>query len=125
VDIEVHAVATNEDNWSIGSLTGSALSGELAASVTSFAEVTRTRTLSLELDGTVVDTQSVMLEPGQTAVVEFAPLTLQSGANPVRVVMSPPDSLPGDDVRMLALNRPEPHPVLVVSGELTTQDTRF
>jgi hypothetical protein len=26
---------------------------------------------------------------------------------------------------MLALNRPEPHPVLVVSGELTTQDTRF
>jgi hypothetical protein len=125
VDIQVHAVATNEDNWSIGSLTGSALTGELVASVTSFAEVARTKTLALELDGTVVDTQSVTLEPGQTTAVEFAPLTLKSGANPVRVVMSPSDSLPGDDVRMLALNRPEPHPVLVVSGELATQDTRF
>jgi hypothetical protein len=125
VDIEVHVVGPDEDNWSIGTLSGSALTGELAASVTSFASVARQKTLSLELDGTVVDAQRLTLEPGQTAAVEFAPLELRSGANPVRVVMSPPDAQPGDDVRMLALNRPEPHPVLVVSGALTMNDTRF
>jgi hypothetical protein len=125
VEIEIHAVGADEANWSVGALNGSALTGELAASVTSYADESRQQTLSLELDGTVVDSQTVMLEPGQTAVVEFAPLTLQSGANPVRVVMSPSDALAADDIRMLALNRPEPHPVLVVSGELNAKDTRF
>jgi hypothetical protein len=40
--------------------------------------------------------------------------------------MTPNDTLAADDVRMIALNRPVPHPVLVVSGEMSgTGDTRF
>jgi len=126
VEIVVHAVGADEPNWSVGSLFGSALTGELAATVTSHAAAAADRTLEIELNGNVVDRQRVTLEPGSEAVVEFAPLTLQSGANRVRVIMQPGDMLAADDVRMLALNRPVPHPVLVVSGELGgTGDTRF
>ena len=126
VEIVVHAVGADEPNWSVGSLFGSALTGELAATVTSHAAAAADRTLEIELNGNVVDRQRVTLEPGSEAVVEFAPLTLESGANRVRVIMQPGDMLAADDVRMLALNRPVPHPVLVVSGELGgTGDTRF
>lgn len=126
VEIEVHAVGGDEPNWAVGNLFGSALSGELAATVTSYAAEPASKTLQLELNGNVVDTESLTLEPGSESVVEFAPLTLQPGANRVRVVMRPGDALEADDVRMLALNRPVPHPVLVVSGQLgATTDTRF
>jgi hypothetical protein len=127
VEIQVHAIATEaEPNWAVENLFGSALSGELAATVTSYASAAADKTLTLELDGRFVDEQDVTLEPGQQAVVEFAPLTLKSGANRVQVVMRPADSLTGDDVRMLALNKPVPHPVLIASGQLTgTDDTLF
>ncbi len=126
VEIEVHAVSGVEPNWSVTNLFGSALTGELAATVASHAAASAEKTLALELDGVRVDEQRVTLEPGEQVVVEFAPLTLQPGANRVQVVMTPRDELAGDDVRMLALNRPVPHPVLVVSGDLTgTADTRF
>lgn len=126
VEIEVHAVAGVEPNWSVTNLFGSALTGELAATVASHAIESAEKTLALELDGSRVDEQRLTLEPGEQIVVEFAPLTLQPGANRVQVVMTPRDDLAGDDVRMLALNRPVPHPVLIVSGELTgTADTRF
>ena len=126
VDIDIRTVGGDEPNWAVGDLFGSALSGELSATVTSYAAEAATKTLEIELNGNVVDRQSVTLEPGAEAVVQFAPLTLDQGANRVRVVMRPDDALPGDDVRMLALNRPVPHPALIVSGQLGgTSDTRF
>jgi hypothetical protein len=126
VEIVLHAVGADEPNLAVSSLFGSALTGELAATVTSHADTAATRTLEIELNGEVVDRRSLTLEPDSEALVEFAPLTLAPGANRVRVVMRPGDLLAADDVRMLALNRPVPHPVLVVSGELGgTGDTRF
>lgn len=126
VEIEIHAVGGDEPNWAVAELFGSALTGELAATATSYASEAAEKTLTLELAGRVVDRQAVTLEPGEQATVEFAPLTLAAGANRVRVVMSPDDALEADNARMLALNRPVPHPVLVVSGELTgSDDTRF
>lgn len=127
VEIVIHSVASAaEPNFAVESLFGSALTGELAATVRSYADRAANKTLALELNGSVVERESVTLEPGQQAVVEFEPLTLARGANRVRVVMSPDDELPADDVRMLALNRPVPHPVLVVAGAITgVEDTLF
>jgi hypothetical protein len=127
VEIRVHNIAeAAEPNWAVDNLFGSALTGELTATVGSYATRAATKTLGIELNGSIVERQTVTLEPGQQAVVEFAPLTLERGANHVRVVMTPADELGADDVRMLALNRPVPHPVLVVSGELTgVADTLF
>jgi len=127
VELIVHNVADGPaPNWTVEALVGSALTGELSASVASHATRAETRTIAIELNGSEVERQEVLLEPGQHAQVEFAPLTLERGANRVRVVMTPGDTLEADDVRMLALNRPVPHPVLVVSGEFTgIEDTVF
>jgi hypothetical protein len=128
VEIQVHAVAdTPAPNAAIEDLSGSAQTGELVATITSYAEAPARKTLSLELNGSRVETQNIELEPGGQAVVEFDPLTLERGANRVRLVMTPSDELEGDDVRMLALNRPVPHPVLLVSGQQNsrTDDTLF
>ena len=129
VEIEVHSVADGtEPNWAVETLVGSAQTGELAATVTSHADREATKELALELNGSVVQRQSVTLAAGGQAVAEFEPLMLARGANRVRVLMTPGDALTGDDVRMLALNLPEPHPVLVVSGRprgQSTDDTLF
>lgn len=128
VEIRVHPVTDEASpNWAVEGLAGSAQTGELAATVTSYAPTAATRTLRLELNGRVVDEQSVTLEPGRQASVEFAALELAEGANRVRVLMSPGDALAGDDIRMLALNRPVPHPVLLVSGRRdgSTDDLLF
>jgi hypothetical protein len=127
VEIQVHAVTdTTEPNWAVENLFGSAQTGELAATVRSFADTAARKTLSLELNGTIVGRRDIELAPDAEATVEFDPLTLQTGANRVELRMSPGDELEADDVRMLALNKPVPHPVLIVSGELTgTADTLF
>ena len=127
VELIVHNVADEPaPNWAVESLFGSALTGELSAAVASHATRATTKTLAIELNGSEIERQEIALEPGQRAVVDFAPLALERGANRVRVVMTPADTLEGDDVRMLALNRPVPHPVLVVSGEFTgVGDTVF
>jgi hypothetical protein len=126
-EIQIHSVAGEaEPNWAVESLTGSAETGELTATVTSHAGEAAEKTLSLELNGETIDRRSVMLEPGSQASVSFDALALEQGANRVRVTISPDDALEGDDERMLALNRPEPHPVLVVSGEFSgTDDTVY
>lgn len=128
VEIQVHAVVSDsEPNWAVDGLFGSAQTGELSASVSSYAANAATRNLVLELNGEIVDEQSVTLEAGATSIVEFAPLTLANGANRAQVRLSPDDALDGDNVRMLALNNPVPYPVLVVSGDLrsTARDSRF
>lgn len=125
-EIEIHRVGQVEPNWAVDSLTGSAETGELAATVTSYAEEPVDRTLSLSLNGTVVDRRTVTLEPGARQTIGFDALSLEQGANRVQVMLSPGDTLAGDDERILALNRPEPHPVLVVSGEFSgTDDTVY
>lgn len=127
VELIVHPIAAGpEPNWSVEGLFGSALTGELSASVMSHADRAATKSLAIELNGAIVQRREVALEAGQRAVVEFDPLMLERGANRVRVVMTPGDTLDADDARMLALNRPVPHPVLVVSGSNTDiADTVF
>jgi hypothetical protein len=128
VEIRVHAVsdAGATGNWAIETLTGSAQTGDLAATVASFADTAADRTVRLELNGSIVDERNLSLGPRESAVVEFDPLTLEQGANRVRAIVTQTDALDADNVRMLALNKPVPHPVLIVSGELTgTRDTLF
>ena len=71
VELEVHAVGADEDNWAVGNLFGSALTGELAATVTSYASRPAQKTLALELNGVVEQQRQVSLGPGENAVVEF------------------------------------------------------
>jgi hypothetical protein len=125
VELTVHNVAGGEGNVAIEILAGSALDGELAATVRSFEMRSLTRTVQLEHNGARVEEQTIELAPGARAQVSFGALTLAAGPNRVRVILSPGDELPYDDTRILALRRPEPRPVLLVASDLRAQNTFF
>lgn len=126
VEIVVHRVGPDtERNWAVESLSGSAVTGELAASLRSFADTDAVKQVSLELNGDVVARETVDLGAGERATVSFPPLTLASGSNRVTAVIEPHDALRADDERILALKRPVPRPVLLVSGDLRGNDTLF
>jgi hypothetical protein len=124
--LQIHAVGRGDaDNWAVESLTGSPLTGELAAGLRSFASGDAQKTLRLSLEDAVVDEQTVTVPAGGSIQVALAPLTLRAGSNRVSVALTDPDGLAGDDVRFLAVQRPEPRPVLIVSGDLRGRDTLF
>lgn len=124
--LAIHDVGgADADNWALDVLAGSAVTGELAAGVQSFAGQPADKTLRLELNGRVVDEQRVTIEGGGRAEVTFAPLNLEQGANRVSIRLMPGDGLEGDDTRFIALKRSEPRPVLVVSGDPRGRDILF
>ena len=126
MELRVHAIAPQvEDNWSVDLLAGSALSGELQAGVRSFASRSAQKLLQLELNGQVVEQQSLNVPAGGRAQASFAPLELADGSNRVTVGISPGDALAADDSRFIALQKPEPRPVLLVSGDLRGRDLLF
>ncbi len=104
-------------NWTVDSFGGSALTGELTASVRSFATEAATKTLTLRQNGRVVATQTVEVPAAGRAQATFAALDLASGPNRVEVVLSPADELPADDRRYLALKRPQPRNVLIIAAD--------
>jgi hypothetical protein len=124
--LEIHDVAVpGQANTALEVLNGSAASGELVATVKSYAEEPLQKTVRLTLNGTTVEQQRVDLAPGQAVQVEFGALELEPGSNRVQATLSPGDDLPQDDTRILALKRPEPRAVLLVSGDLRARDTLF
>ena len=125
-ELQVHNVAADgEANWAVESLVGSTLTGEVQASVRSFASTPADKMLSLQLNGLQIDERRLEIEPGGRVSVNFGALELASGANRVSVSLTPDDDLAGDDARIVALKRAEPRPVLLVSGDLRMRDTLF
>jgi hypothetical protein len=115
-EIVIHDVSGGAaENWTVDSFGASAVSGELTASVRSFAPETATRTLTLTQNGRAVAEESVEVPADGRAEVTFPALELASGSNRVEVALSPDDELAADDRRYLAIKRPEPRKVLVVA----------
>jgi hypothetical protein len=115
-EIVLHDVGDGvAENWTVDSFGASALTGELTASVRSFAADAVSRTLTLTQNGRTVGEQTVEISGGGRAQVTFPALDLASGANRVEVALSPADDLAGDDRRYLAIKRPEPRKVLIVA----------
>ena len=124
-ELAIHTVGGDEGNVAIETLSGSALDGNLTASVHSFDTSPREKTVRLEQNGALVEEQTIELAPGAHTFVSFAALTLATGPNRVRVQLAPGDELPFDDERIIALRRPEPRPVLLVTGDLRAQGAFF
>jgi len=117
-EIVLHDVTAGAaDNWTIDSFGASSLTGELTASVRSFAAEAVTKTLTLSQNASVVAGQTVEVPAGGRAQVTFAALDLASGSNRVEVALDPADDLQADDRRYLALRRPEPRSVLIVAAD--------
>ena len=117
-EIVLHDVTDGAaENWTIDSFAASALTGELTASVRSFAPDAVTRTLALTQNGRTVAEQTVEVPAGGRAQATFAALELASGANRVEVALEPADDLTRDDRRYLSVKRPEPREVLIVAPD--------
>jgi len=117
-EVVVHDVtAGTAENWTVDSFGASALTGELTASVRSFATEAATKTLVVTQNGSVVAEQPVEVAAGGRAQATFAALDLVGGANRVEVALAPGDDLAADDRRYLAIERPEPRKVLLVSAD--------
>jgi hypothetical protein len=117
-EIVIHDVTNGAaENWTVDSFAASAVSGELTASVRSFAADAATRTVTLTQNGRTVGSRSVEVAAHGRADVTFPPLELASGSNRVDVALSPGDDLARDDRRYLAIKRPEPRKILIVSPD--------
>jgi hypothetical protein len=117
-EIVIHDVTDGAaENWTVDSFGASALTGELTASVRSYAADPVTRTLTLSQNGRTVGEQTVEVAAGGRADASFPALELASGSNRVEIALSPGDDLAGDDRRYLAIKRPEPRKVLIVAQD--------
>lgn len=117
-EIAIHDVTRGTaDNWALDSFGGSALTGDLTASVRSFADEDVERTLTLELNGTRVAQQTVAIPARGRAQATFESLDLAAGPNRVTVSLTPGDDLAADDRRFIALKRPQPRSVLIVAAD--------
>jgi aerotolerance regulator-like protein/VWA domain-containing protein len=117
-EVAIHDVSGGKaDNWTIESFGGSALTGELEASVHSFAATDAHKTVRLTLNGKAVGEQPVDIPAGGRVQARFAALELASGPNRVTVSLEPGDDLKADDQRYLVLKRPQPRSVLLVSAD--------
>jgi hypothetical protein len=117
-EVAIHDVSGGKaDNWTIESFGGSALTGELEASVRSFAAADAHKSVRLSLNGKTVGEQPVDIPANGRAQARFAALELASGPNRVTVSLEPGDDLKADDQRYLVLKRPQPRSVLLVSAD--------
>jgi hypothetical protein len=117
-EIAIHDIAGGAaENWTVDSFGASALTGELSASVRSFADEAATRTVTLTQNGRTVGEQTVEVPAQGRADVTFPALELASASNRVEVALSPADDLASDDHRYLAIKRPEPRKVLVIAQD--------
>lgn len=115
-EIVVHDVGEERSaNWTVDGFGASNVTGELTASVRSFAPEAATRTVTLTQNGRTVAEQRVEVPANGRAEVVFPALELASGSNRVEVALVPGDELPNDDRRYLAIKRPEPRKVLLVA----------
>ena len=93
--LQIHDVAPQSaENWVVESFGGSALTGELVASVRSFADEAADKTLRLTQNGKVVGEKTVSVPAHGRADVQFDALDLAPGGNRVVVALTPDDDLP-------------------------------
>ena len=121
-EVVVHDVTDGAaENWTIDSFGASALTGELSASVRSFVSEPATKTVVVTQNGSTVAELPIEIAANGRAQATFPALDLVGGANRVEVALAPGDDLAADDRRYLAIERPEPRKVLLVSADAEGQ----
>ena len=113
-----HSVADNrEPNWLLESVTAPGkIYGpkkvQVQAVIAGIGTEPAKRTVSLVLDGRVLESKSVDIPAGGRASVEFLSLESPYGFHKAEIRIEPADSLPQDDRFPFAVERADPHPVL-------------
>ncbi|HTC88547.1 MAG TPA: hypothetical protein VK686_09640, partial [Bryobacteraceae bacterium] len=113
-----HSVADAQDpNWMVESVTAPAKIYDpkkvrIQAVVAGSNTPATKRTVSLALDGKVLDTKSLDIPANGRASVEFVSLDSPHGFHKAEIRIDPGDSLREDDKFDFAVERTDPHPVL-------------
>src|SRR5579863_2421583 len=113
-----HSVADAQDpNWMVESVTAPAKIYDpkkvrIQAVVAGSNTPATKRTVSLALDGKVLDTKSLDIPANGRASVEFVSLDSPHGFHKAEIRIEPNDSLREDDRFDFAVERTDPHPVL-------------
>ncbi len=126
-----HNVALADDeNWAIESLKGTlrlfgAEKSRLEATVASYAVQPARKTVTLEINGQTVGSQSQEVAPmGRTSFV-FEGFEAPSGFIRAKLTLTPADDMPADDVRFAALDNSAPAPILFVTADRRRRDALF
>jgi aerotolerance regulator-like protein/VWA domain-containing protein len=113
-----HSVAdAREPNWLVESVTAPGKIYDpkkvrVQAVIRGIGTDAAKRTVSLVLDGRVLESKAVDIPPGGRASVEFLSLESPYGFHKAEVRIEPGDSLRQDDRFPFAVERADPHPVL-------------
>ena len=113
-----HSVADNkEPNWLVESVTAPGKIYDpkkvrVQAVIAGVNTDAGKRTVSLVLDGKVLESKSVDIPPSGRASVEFLSLDSPHGFHKAEIRIEPHDSLKEDDRFAFAVERADPHPVL-------------
>ncbi len=117
-----HSVAdSKEPNWMVESVTApgkiyNPKKVHVQAVIAGVNTEAAKRTVSLALDGKVLDTKSVDVPAGGRATVEFLSLESPYGFHKAEIRIEPSDSLKEDDRFAFAVERADPRPVLFLHG---------
>lgn len=129
--LHTHNVAEADDeNWAIESVKGTlrlygADKPRLEATVASYSSNATRKTVTLEINGQTVDSISQEVGAmGRTSYL-FEDFEVPQGFSRARLVLSPADDLPADDVRLVALDNSEPAPILFVTADRRRRDATF
>ncbi len=119
--LHTHNVAgADDENWAIESVKGTlrlygADKPRIEATVASYSSNPTRKTVTLEINGQAVDSKSQEVGAmGRTSFL-FEGFEAPQGFSKARLVLSPADDLPADDVRLAALDNSAPAPILFVT----------
>jgi hypothetical protein len=120
----------NDQNWAIESVKGSLrLIGEekprLEVTVAGFSGDAARKTVTLEINGQTIGSQSQEVPAMGRASFQFDGFVAPEGFSRARLTLTPADDLPDDDVRLVALDNSDPDPILFVTNDRRRRDALY
>ena len=130
-ELALHDVGAEDfANWAIDGVKGATRvygqeAPQLEVTVASYAERDAAKTVSLWIDGRLAGSQRRDVAANGRELFVFAIPDPPRGFSRAELRLEPPDALPDDDVRRVALDNTEPRPLLFLSQDRRGRDLLY
>lgn len=119
-----------DQNWAIESVRGDvrafgAENPKLEVTVAGFSSEAVRKTVTFKIDGQVIGSESQEVPAMGRAAFTFAGFEPPTGFSRASFEITPGDDLPGDDVRLTAIDNSEPEPILFVTSDRRQRDALY
>lgn len=120
----------NDQNWAIESVRGDvrafgAENPKLEVTVAGYSSEAVRKTVTFKIDGQVIGSESQEVPAMGRAAFSFAGFEPPIGFSRASFEITPGDDLPGDDVRLVAIDNSEPEPILFVTSDRRRRDALY